>query len=319
MSNDMPFENRHGLQRQRPRSRNGLLVEEIENKTNGNYIFSFGFPGSGKTTFQWMMMNYLMNEGPFRTEISVPDRADGPDWDGRATINSWKSQWIEGRFPDPTAAGEGDIREIEVKTKTTSGKKMELDFSFLEVSGELLRQVLPDDGIKPRLAPLLSAYLGNPNLKFTIILVINPDVEKNDHLFASFFTYLKKIFPGLVDRVSLGIIISKPERALEKLNEFGSNDGRMNFPTLNADAIEAYMNRFCGETFQIWNDWPKANSILISPLNLGIIEQQGHDMFLVEPHFKHIEQIFLWLFEQFTGNRPGPTFFQKLIGKMDWK
>jgi len=100
---DTAFDGRPGyLRRVRQVAKDGLAVDEIKARVSGNYIFSFGFPGSGKTTFQWMLMNYLMNEGPFRTEISVPDRPGGADWVGRTIINAWKGQWIEGRFPDPT-------------------------------------------------------------------------------------------------------------------------------------------------------------------------------------------------------------------------
>lgn len=318
--NELPFnDGDNGLQRIRPRSRSGLTVEEIENKTSGNYIFSFGFPGSGKTTFQWMMMNYLMNEGPFRTRIDVPDRSEGADWEGRNIINTWKSQWIEGRFPDPTASGESDIREIQVHTSTTAGKKIELGFSFLEVSGELLRQVLPGENSKPELAPLLRAYLENPRLKFCVILMLSPDVEENDQLFASFITYLGKNFPDLLSRMSLGVIVSKPEDSLNRLRTFGSADGQMAFSSLDEEAILSYVNRFCGETYQIWHDWPDAKKTLLAPLALGEIEEIEGEPRLVAPDFLHIEEVFFWLVEQFCGKRPGPTLFQKITGRLDWK
>lgn len=318
--NDSPFATEAtGLQRIRPRQRNGLSIEEIENKTSGNYIFSFGFPGSGKTTFQWMMMNYLMNEGPFRTKIDIPDRADGADWEGRSIINSWKNQWIEGRFPDPTASGESDVREIHVRTSTTAGKKIDLDFSFLEVSGELLRQVLPSGGGTPDLAPLLQAYLDNERLKFCVILMLSPDVEENDQLFTSFMGYLEKYFPSLVARMSLGVIVSKPEESLNRLRTYGSSDGQTSFGSLDEEALLSYVNRFCGETFQIWHNWNDAKKTLLAPLSLGGVEEIQGEPRLVEPDFRDIEEIFFWLVEQFTGKAPGPTLMQKLTGRLDWK
>ena len=304
--------------RARPRPRGGLNVEAISEKTGGNYLMSFGFPGSGKTTFQWMLMNYIMNEGPFRTEISVPDGPNGPDWEGRRIINEWKSQWISGAFPEATQSSESDIREIAVHTATSSGKKMAVDFSFLEVSGELLQLAMPAPGHDPHLVPTLHAYFSNPRLKFTLMLMLHPDVEENDLLFPSFISFLDREFPGLKDRMSLGVIISKPEASLAKLREFGDTTGRQYFGNFDEEALEAYLNRFCGETFEIWNNWPAQNKILLSPLYLGDIGERQGAPILEQPDFHHIEQIFLWLFEQFTGKRPGLTFWQKLRGKVDW-
>lgn len=297
----------------------GLNPEDIAAKKNGNYLLSFGFPGSGKTTFQWMMMNYLMNEGGFNPTIKVPDGPKGPDWDGRQIINSWKDQWVQGRFPEPTRSSENDIREISVHAATTSGKKLSVDFSFLEVSGELLKMAMPEDGHVPRLGDVLEAYLGNPRLKFTLMLMLHPDVEENDQLFPSFISFLDREFPNLRDRMSLGVIVSKPEESLKRLNMYGSVTGQQGFRRFDEEALETYLNRFCGETFQILETWPDQKKTLLAPLYLGRTEDSGGAIRLVSPDFNHIEQIFLWLFEQFSGERPGPTLWQRLVGKVDWK
>jgi len=309
---------RHTLERIKAKPKVGLSVQEVEEKTAGNYVFSFGFPGSGKTTFQWMLMNYLLNEGPFRVEIDIPNRAQGDDWEGREIINTWKSQWIEGRFPDPNESGEQDVREVHLSVTTTSGKRLATEFSFLEMSGELLQQVIPTEGAPPALAPLLNAYLSNPHLKFCIVLLLSPDVEENDQLFASFISYLKKYFPSMLEKASLAVIVSKPDESLRRLNEHRSSDGK-SFTKFDADALRAYTNKFCGETYQIWQDWKSPDKTLLSPLSLGQIEQIDGEPRLVEANFNHIEQIFYWLFKQFNGKEPGPTFLQKVLGGLNWK
>lgn len=297
----------------------GLNPQDIAAKKKGNYLLSFGFPGSGKTTFQWMMMNYLMNEGGFHAKIQVPDGPNGPDWEGRQIINKWKEQWVQGRFPEPTRSSESDIREISVHTVTTSGKKLSVDFSFLEVSGELLKMAMPEDGQAPRLGEVLEAYLANPRLKFILMLMLHPDVEENDQLFPSFISFLERYFPDLRNRMSLGVIVSKPEASLERLNKYGSVTGQTGFRKFDEEALEAYLNRFCGETFQILESWPEQNKTLLGPLYLGKMVDSGGSIRLDSPDFNHIEQIFLWIFEQFSGKRPGPTFWQRLLGKVDWK
>lgn len=306
------------IQRIRPEPKQGLNPEDIAARTEGNYMLSFGFPGSGKTTFQWMLMNYLMNEGAFRTTIHVPDGADGPDWEGRRIVNEWKEQWIEGRFPEPTRASEADIREIAVHVEPGAGRRLALDFSFLEVSGELLRLALPEPGRGPHLVPLIRACFENPRLKFVLMLMLHPDVEENDKLFPSFISFLDKEFPRLRERMSLGVIVSKPEASLARLREFGSAHGRRDYPRFDEEALEDYLNRFCGETWQIWSNWPDQRRVLLSPLYLGEIQQMEGEPRLVAPDFNHIEQIFLWVFERFTGKRPGPTLWQKMRGQLDW-
>ena len=296
-----------------------LSIDDVRDKLSGNYLFSFGYPGSGKSTFQWMMMNYLMNEGPFVAKIVVPEGPNGPRWDGRRIINAWKTQWNEGRFPDPTPATERDVREISVKAGTTGGKKLSIDFSFLEASGELLRQVLPGTDKTPELTPLLRAYFDNPSLQFVLMLMLSPDMEENDQLFASFITYLDYNFPGLRDRMSLGVIVTKPEDSLRRLQTHGSADGRQSFSRLDREALLAYVNRFCGETYQIWDTWPQTQKTLLSSLYLGEIQMIEGEPRLVNADFQHIEEIFFWMFEQFTGKRPGPTLWQRLLGRLDWK
>jgi len=307
------------LQRMRPRSRDGLTVDGISEKQSGNYIFSFGFPGSGKTTFQWMLMNYLMNEGSFQTAISIPDRPEGEDWEGRVLINAWKDQWIEGRFPDPTATGENAVREVMIETRTTTGRKIHSNFGFIEMSGELLQEVLPKPGAAPGLAPVLRAYLDNPNLRLCVVLMLSPDVEENDQLFASFIAYLNKNCPGLTDRISLAMIISKPQESLARLQAFGATDGQTGYASFTEEALCDYVNRFCGETYQLWDNWPQPQKTLLAPLYLGEIDMIDGEPRLVQQDFTHIEQILFWLVEQFEGKQPGPTFFQRLQAGANWK
>jgi len=307
------------IQRARPEPRQGLRKEDILAKTEGNYILSFGFPGSGKTTFQWFLMNYAMNAGDFRTGIHVPDGINGADWEGRRIINDWKELWIEGRFPEPTRASESDIREVAVNVAPRTGRKFDLDFSFLEISGELLRLAMPEENRNPELVPLIRAYLGNPAFRLILMLMLHPDVEENDKLFPSFISYLDKEFPGIRDRMSLGIIVSKPEASLRRLRDYGSADGRFDYERFDTDALEDYLNRFCGETYQIWRDWPNQKRTLLAPLYIGEIREREGEAQLVAPDFNHIEQIFFWIIEQFSGKRPGATFGQKVRGMLNWR
>jgi len=187
------------------------------------------------------------------------------------------------------------------------------------MSGELLQEVLPKPDAAPKMAPVLHAYLSNRNLRFCFVLMLSPDIEENDQLFASLVAYLKKTFPGLTDRMSLAVIISKPEESLVRLQEFGSSDGQTGYASFTEAAQRDYLNRFCGETYQLWQHWPHPQRTLLSPLHLGRIEVDGGEPRLIQPDFTHIEGIMFWLIEQFEGKSPGPTFFQRLKGGVNWK
>lgn len=303
------------IHRLEPERDPGLRVEDIKARS-GNYIFSFGYPGSGKTTFQWFLMDYLMNVGDFQTKVMVHDTSDGSEWEGRRIINDWKKLWIERRFPASTKSGEEDIREVRCRVTPRTGQTRPLDFSFLEISGELLRMVMPQEHNRPNLVPTLAAYLSNTKMKFILVLMLHPDVEDNDTLFASFITYLDKNFPNLRERMSLAVVISKPDESLERLRRYGSVNQRVNYDEFDEEAVEDYVNRFCPETYQIWQNWPDSSKTLLSPLYLGKLKVIEGEQRIVDPDHKHIESIFDWIYEQFNGVRLGKLWWQKLIDRL---
>lgn len=307
------------LKRMSPPRRSGSIRPDDVSVRSGNVVFSFGFPGSGKTTFQWFLMNYLMNQGDFSTEIVIPDTEEGGDWAGRVLINSWKELWIEGRFPEATKVNEEDIKEVRCKVVPGSGNKTQLDFSFLEVSGELLKAAVPEEGRRPDMVPTLRAYLKNPRMKLILVLLLHPDREENDIFFPSLISFLDREFPNVRDRMSLAIVLSKPQESLERLRSFGSSDGRFDYDRLDADAIEDYVNRFCGETFQIYQKWPDPQKTLLAPLYIGEVAVHDGEKRLVSADFKHVSQIFAWVYGQFTSTNLGKTWFQRFIGGMSFK
>lgn len=296
----------------------GIRKDDIEVRS-GNLIFSFGFPGSGKTTFQWFLINYLMNEGDFLTKIEVTETSHDNAWDGREIINEWKRLWIEGRLPAATPVEEGAIREVHCTVTPRSGQTKPLSFRFLEVSGELLRMALPQQGRRPDVAGTIKSYLNNKQMKFVLALMLHPDVEENDMLFPSFISYLEKEFPEALDRMSLAIIISKPQKSFERLCSFGSSDGRFNYDRFDEEAIEDYVNRFCGETYQIFNSWPNARKTMIAPLDIGDMELEEGELRLRQARYDHISNIFSWIYEQFNQVSLGRTFLQKIMDRLKFK
>lgn len=293
----------------------GLHPDEVANKS-GNYIFSFGAPGSGKTTFQWFLMRYLMEYGDFVTRIDVPEKANTPDWEGRRILNEWKTQWVEGRFPESTGSQESDIREVTLEVRPMQGEKTPCKLSFLEISGELLRMVDPTMVDTPRLADTIHAYLSNEKIRFLTVLMLHPDDERNDNLFASFMSYLDRIHPGIKSRMSIAIIVSKPEESLRKLQTFGDREGRTDYFEFDDAALHAYVDAFASEAYQTFRSWPEQRRSLMCSLYIGKIDREAGEAILRKPDYENIAGIFGWIYTQFTGKRLGLTFWQRAFGRL---
>lgn len=298
----------------------GLNPEDIQNKS-GNYLFTFGYPGSGKTTFQWFLMRYLMMEGNFRTQVDIPKTAGGEDdWEARRILNEWKTQWVEQTFPESTGAFDSDIREITIESRPLEGEKTPCRFSFLEMSGELLRMVKPEKNQAPKLSKLINSYLSNEKIKFIVVLMLHPEHEENDNLFASFLSYLDRIHPGIRSRMSLAIIVVNPEKSMEKLRQFGDAEGRKNYMEINDAALHTYVDAFAGESYQALTDWPDKKRTLLTCLEIGEIKRERGEQILEDPDFGDIEEIYRWIYNQFTGKRLGPTLLQRIFGAVSgWK
>ncbi len=295
-----------------PELRRSRILDADLTSRVGNYIFTFGFPGSGKTTFHSTLMRYLMERGPFRTEISVDSDSGMTDWDTVRLINDWKTAWREGLLATANPVGEDQIREHSFSVVPLEGIRTTLNFSFLEVSGEMLQTVMPNELVDPELSRILRAFLENPKLRLVLLLMINPDVPQNDELFVNFLTFIDKTFgPGFRDRVSLGIIVSKPEQALRELKRL--RQGYKMVDRLAGEYCESFVEEFAPTTYRIWDDWPNPDRTMITSLYIGEMEQRGSEWRLVSPNFESIEKIFGWVYFQFTREKLGPTRWQRLI------
>ena len=120
--------------------RSPLLGDEIAGRT-GNYVVSFGFPGSGKTTLHAFLMRYLMQVGPLQDRADQPKVSGGIDYEVNRVVTEWMKQWQQGRFPAPNPAEESEIRELGFAVQPIRGVRTPLEFSILEMSGEMMQSV----------------------------------------------------------------------------------------------------------------------------------------------------------------------------------
>lgn len=295
-------------------SRRGSLRDDTIEDKHGNYILSFGRPYSGKTTFQSFLLYYLTHATGFKSNLLISPEDTATGWDAQRIYNAWMDNWQRGEFPMRTDAREESIRELTLSVTPKTGNQTNLTFSFLEVSGELMEKILPTDEDDPVLPKTLVRYLENSKIKFAILLFINPETaQKDDQLFDNLFTYLDINFPELRNQMSLGIVISKPEKSLEIFKK--NWPGFSHHASLKGDVCEDYLERMTPRLFQTLNSWDRQENTQIMSMSLGDVEFNHTDgsTLLVRKDFNDIQKTFAWLYKQFSGEALGLRWWEKLV------
>jgi len=281
-----------------------LLSEKIEDR-RGNYVLTIGFPSAGKTVLQSWLTRYVMEEGPFRTELDHIETSRGKtSYDPNRIVSEWRKQWVDGRFPKPTPVGEEEVREINLRVNPLYGVKTPLEFGFLELSGEMMRSVIPGVSENPTLSRVLLRFLSNPNLNLVILLLVDPRSDDNGDLFFNFLDFLRRNLPyDIRDQASLAIVVSKPDIAMERLRSSTGNYAAHD--ELRGEVIEDFVEEFASQLYREFYDWPEKRRV-ISRFYIGEVLSDEKGAFIADPSFESAENLFGWLYEQFTGRRLGP-------------
>src|SRR5512134_3844054 len=123
----------------------------IDGRT-GNFLFTVGGVGSGKSTLQ----NFLVH----RLHVDENIHFDRTSRDGKtaseAYLNAWVHNIAAGYLPERTQ--KGVLREFNVRFGQRG--RPNLDFSFIEIAGEDIRSIVPTaDQKQPKLNDHLERYL----------------------------------------------------------------------------------------------------------------------------------------------------------------
>ena len=284
-------------------------------KRKGNYILTIGLPGSGKTTVQSFMTYTALNysKGKLKGGRLFPsfNLNHIPHDDGTRNVGSesivdeWEESWRDNKFPDATAVGESNIREIRLKFDNNENKKQSFELSFLEVSGEDLNKVKANKDWKvnlPVLVEKLNKFLTNPNIKKNFVFVVDPKKPKeNDGLFRGFNEHVKTIKNIKKKDIGLIIVISDPRAALEHIKK------RKKYENMDLEefsrsriAVRLALKDFAPWTRTLYDGWnEKKKRVML--FDIGEVENRDKGTFLIEPKFVHSRQFIEWHFQQFTG------------------
>lgn len=274
---------------------------DIENRS-GNYIFTFGKVGSGKTTFQYHLLRWLMIGGEFNTEIlpiQESRRAEG-------IVNEWKRMWEKGKFPAGTARD--NPKEFRFRVTPHYGQKTPLEFFFFEMSGEDLASVEARlSGPEPKMMEVMHRFLNNQRIRFSLILICDGDDPEQDDIFiSSFLTHLRTEYGDRFQQSApITLLIAKSDLAIEQMRKV-KDSHQVSRHKLNTGA---FVDRYMKSTSQALKAWTAGHSIY--SFTVGKVETVYGEPHLKRTSYDDVTAIFEHIYKQFTGKSLGKTRWEK--------
>lgn len=257
---------------------------------NSNFIFVFGYTGSGKTTVLAAIDLYIRRK--YAKTVNPTGNKEGINH-----INKIVRNITFGEFPNATTAG--TIVEYDVAlTHPQTGETVNL--TFIEMAGEDLRRINTDDedaGVGD-LRTEIKKYLTCPDISMSFLLIADykERVEslREDDLFMNFFGYLRNMEVPLEN---VGVIVSKFDK---------EQTGRL---FLN-EVVEDYLP----QTKRFMENKSIVDNAKIFPFSIGTVEQEEGD----EPRISAIDlrdtdAIVNWLFNSFSEFNQSPSWSWKSI------
>lgn len=300
-------------------SRRSALVDADLSTRSGNYIYSIGQAGAGKSTFQCYLMRYLY-EG--RKDLDRPPefgmslRFNEDNFDSQVLLDEWTNVWRKNSFPLSTEASDNAIREFTFDATPTRYKRPPLRFSFIEVSGEYFSQTSASQNSdqNPNFARIPFEFLNNEKLNLLLVLLIDPDKENDAQFFRNFFDYIDyNIGSSVFRRSSVLALVSKPETALQKLKERVPKIRMAR--DMTGDLAILYIRTFLPEIWAyVQQKWPE-NRRHASGFSIGRINDQeanlGSGTTVEDLSLADSEKVFKFVYRTFSGQPYGPTGIQR--------
>lgn len=258
---------------------------------NSNFIFVFGYTGSGKTTVLGAIDLYIRRK--YAKTINPTGNKDGINH-----INKIVRNITFGEFPNATPAG--TIVEYDVAlTHPVSDETVNL--TFIEMAGEDLRKINTDDEDSGTgdLRAEIKKYLTCPDISISFLLIADykERVEslREDDLFMNFFGYVRNLEVPLKN---VGVIVSKFDKDVtDRL-------------FLN-DVVEDYLP----QTRRFMENKSIVENAKIFPFSIGeVVQEEGDEARITAIDLRDTDAVVSWLFDSFsTFNTETPNWSWKNI------
>jgi hypothetical protein len=300
------------------------LSEEAAEQASGYFFLSFGKANSGKSTLHYHILRYIEQEGDFEGEEVVGDHISPGQAAAQASLMSnWRNLWIEGEFPLPTDAAD-EVRAIRYALRPKIGNGPRVEVTFLEVAGELISGVMPDDARTPVEIPAaLDRLMLNEAVKLIIAFIVSPralaqeqDEKRPDALYVAFLNLIRKCYPKR-SNTPLMVILSDPQEAYELTRKHVQDTGERSFSDKMVESyLGAYMRSFI-QHYVSWKALPEQK--VIARFRVGkIVESKTSDggvrRLIGQPaYFDDAARITKFMYETFTGVRIRHGIFRRIL------
>jgi hypothetical protein len=269
----------------------------IEGKS-GDYLFTVGNVGSGKSTIQSYLIHRLWSDSRILFEYATTDGNPAHD----AYLNGWVQNIGNGFFPERTKAG--NVREFTVRFG--QAKRPVLQLSFIEIAGEEIRSIVPTgndrEGEQAKLNEYLERFLKEPNIKKRFLFVSDGSLNRTgaqreapmyneDILFDTLLRYLLSSTGIGLKRIEALFVAAKWDQVRHDYRS-ERHYFRANFPQTFATVASTARIRASFMPFSV-------GDVAVSPENDG-----GESVArIVRKEPKYIDTLISWIYQSFTQRR----------------
>jgi hypothetical protein len=292
-----------------------LASVNIADRT-GNYLLSIGLPASGKTVLQSFLTYAMSVAGNLSAKADVTEENGEINHQAQQLRTSWLDAWKVGRFPYGTTTGEEFIREIRLDITNLENKSQRFNFSFLEISGENFKDVVPTAISAPTLFKRIEAFLTNDKIRLNIAFVLKTDEASgettNDALFTNFIEFIEvQLKVDVTQKVGLIVVVPNPKLV------FGEEDWRRMRSNQKSDRnfynkrVRDYIYKNFPATYTTFDRWnTKKRAITI--FHIGD-ETEGR---LKNEDFRDARSFINLNYNFFTGKNlePKNSFWKRIFG-----
>ena len=298
-----------------PQLKDHLASVNIDERT-GNYLISVGLPGSGKTVLQSFTTYSMSVAGNLSAKPDITEENGEINHRAQQLRTLWLDEWKVGRLPKGTPLREDEIREIRLDITNLENKSQRFNFSFLEISGESFKDVVPTAISAPTLFQRINSFLSNDKIRLNLAFVLKTDEQlgepTNDALFTNFIEFVEaQLKLDLTQKVGLILVLPNPNVV------FGEEEWRMMRSNKSKDRnfykkrVKDYVYENFPATYTIFDRW-NVNKRAITIFHIGD-EVQGH---IERVDFKDARSFIDLNYHFFTGKRlqPKNSFWKRIFG-----